>query len=46
MLFIARSTVDSVLTRNNALLSAAGVLLELPSFKADLSRNLVPPPPP
>ena len=45
MLFMVRSTVDLVLTQENAPLSSTSALLELPSFKADRSQKSVPPPP-
>ena len=45
MLFMVRSTVDSIFTQKNAPLSTICALLELSSFKADLSRKPVLPPP-
>jgi len=45
-LFRMRSTVDSVLTREDALSSNNCALIELSSYKEDLSRKPVPPPPP
>ena len=43
---MVRSTVNLVLTQENAPLSAICALLELRSFIADLSQKLVPPPSP
>ena len=44
-LFRVRNTIDSLLTQKVTLLSATCALIELSSFKADLSRKLVLPPP-
>jgi len=45
-LFRMRNTVDSVLTQEDALSSATCALIELSSFKENLSRKPVPPLPP